>query len=151
MSETIDSQSGIKLSFARSQQLLTVERKSPSFLGELKLSWESGHLSPSVSSILEPREEPVQTESCWTPLWGRSFLGQKAEPGPWVSLALRTAGLLIPVLTDPHRQAPCPVLTGWAQRGDQPGPKSPGCPVVARVTARAQNPLLHVPPTSRQR
>lgn len=34
MSETIDSRSGIKRSFARSQLLLTVERKSPSFLGE---------------------------------------------------------------------------------------------------------------------
>lgn len=151
MSETIDSRSGIKRSFARSQQLLTVERKSPSFLGELKLSRESGHLSPSVSSILEPRVEPVHTESCWTPRWGSSFLGRKAEPGPWISLALRTAGLLVPVLIDPHRQAPCPVLTGWAQSGDQSGPKRPGCLAVARLAARAQDPPRHVPPTSRRR
>lgn len=67
MSETIDLQSGIKLSFAGSQQLLTMERKSASLLGDLKLSWKNGPLSPFVSSILEPEVGRVPTESSGIP------------------------------------------------------------------------------------
>lgn len=77
MSEINASQSGIKQSFARCQQLLNAERKSASFLEDLKLSGKNGHLSPLVSSILEPKMRPVPTESCWDPL------GTKDRAGAW--------------------------------------------------------------------
>lgn len=63
-SETTGSQSGIKLSFNRSPQPLTIERVSAYFVRDMKLSWKNEHLSPSISSILQSKVGSVHPESC---------------------------------------------------------------------------------------
>ena len=120
--------------------------KSAYFLGALTFSWKSGHLSPSVNSVLEPRHRELLDSKV-----GEIFPG--TDDRAWA------LGLPNPedcessssCLINPHRQAPCSVLTSWSQRRDQPGLMRPGCPVVAPLAVRAQEPPLRVPPTSRRR